>query len=154
MSSPSAPVAEAAPPRKPLPVPSELARPFWDALGRGELRLQRCDGCGHFNHPPRIACPACHGRRFTWTQVEPRGTLYSYTIVHRPPVPAFKADVPYAVALVDIAGTNARLLSNLRAPLASLRVGMPVQVAFEPADGEITLFSFKPAAAARTGEGR
>lgn len=153
MTSPSTDIAEAVPPRKPLPVPTELARPFWEALRHGELRLQQCEACGHFNHPPRIACPGCHGQRFAWTLVEPRGTVYSYTVVHRPPVPAFKADVPYLVALVDITGTNARLLSNLRAPLDSARIGMPVRVVFEPVDADFTLFHFAPSETAHAGEG-
>ncbi len=143
-----------APPAKPLPIPSELAQPFWDALRRNELHLQRCDSCGFFNHPPRICCPQCHGHALTWTKVEPRGTVYSYTIVHRPPVPAFKADVPYAAALVEIVGTNAKLLSNLIAPLDQLRIGMPVEVVFDPVNSNISLFRFRPQAADLTTESR
>jgi uncharacterized OB-fold protein len=131
---------------KPLPEPSALAQPFWAALRNGQLQLQRCTGCGHFNHPPRITCPKCHGKSLVWTEVAPRGTVYSYTIVHRAPMPCFKADVPYAVALVDIEGTPARLLSNLSGPLDQVRVGMPVDVVFERASDEITLFKFAPAA--------
>jgi len=131
---------------KPLPEPSDLAAPFWDALRAGELRLQHCDRCGHFNHPPRISCPKCHGKVFTWTAVAPRGTVYSYTIVHRAPMPAFKPDLPYAVALVDIDGTPVKLLSNLLAPIGTIRIGMPVELVFEPASDEITLFKFAPLA--------
>lgn len=139
----------AAAPPKPLPVPSELARPFWDALKKRELRLQRCDACGFYNHPPRIACPGCHARAFTWAAVKPEGVVYSYTIVHRAPIPAFKADLPYAVALVDIAGTNARLLSNLLPGDEPPRIGMPVELEFEDASEEITLFRFRARAQAK-----
>lgn len=131
---------------KPLPEPSALARPFWAALRNRQLHLQRCTDCGHFNHPPRITCPKCHGKSLAWTQVAPQGTVYSYTIVHRAPMPCFKADVPYAVVLVDIDGTPARLLSNLLAPPAQVHIGMRVDVVFEPASDEITLFKFAPAA--------
>lgn len=131
---------------KPLPEPSDLAQPFWAGLRAGELRLQRCDACGHFNHPPRISCPKCHGKAFTWTAVAPRGTVYSFTIVHRAPMPAFKADLPYAVALVDIEGTPVKLLSNLLAPVGQVHIGMPVELVFEAASDEITLFKFAPAA--------
>lgn len=129
---------------KPLPEPSELALPFWAGLRSGELRLQRCDGCGHFNHPPRISCPKCHGLSFTWTRVAPRGTVYSYTVVHRAPMPAFKADLPYAVALVDIEGTPVKLLSNLLAPVGEVRIGMPVDLVFESVNESMTLFKFVP----------
>jgi uncharacterized OB-fold protein len=142
--SSATPVAAQPLPPKPLPIPSDLARPFWDALRRKELQLQRCDNCGHYNHPPRISCPRCHGHALTWTPVKPEGTVYSYTIVFRPPVPAFKADVPYAVALVDITGTGVKLLSNLDAVPDSLRVDMPVDVVFDAVTPEMSLFRFKP----------
>jgi len=129
---------------KPLPIPSTLARPFWDALRAGELRLQNCRNCGRFNHPPKIVCPRCHGRDFEWKAVEPRGTIYSYTIVHRAPIPAFKAEVPYAVALVDIAGTEVRLLASLAAPLDQISVGLPVTVEFDHVTEEFSLFRFRP----------
>lgn len=91
--------------RKPLPIQSDLARPFWSALRQGELHLQQCARCGHRNHPPKVACPRCHGRDLHWSAVAPFGNVYTSTIVHRAPVPAFRADVRYAVALVDIDGT-------------------------------------------------
>ncbi|GAA5231835.1 hypothetical protein FOZ76_14795 [Verticiella sediminum] len=143
-STSSEPVAAA----KPLPVPSELARPFWQALKHHELRLQQCTACHFYNHPPRIACPRCHGHGFAWTRVRPQGSVYSYTVVHRPPVPAFKEDVPYAVALVDVADTNVRLLSNLLAPLGDLRIGMPVEIVFDDVTPDISLFRFRPCDAA------
>lgn len=141
-------------PAKPIPIPSDLARPFWVALQGKELHLQRCDACGFFNHPPRISCPRCHGHAFTWTQVTPEGTVYSYTIVHRPPVPAFKLEVPYAVALVDITGTNVRLLSNLLATKEELRVGLQVEIVFDDVNHDITLFRFKPKSADNTAGSR
>jgi uncharacterized protein len=130
--------------QKPLPTPTDLARPFWEALRRGQLRLQRCTACGHFNQPPQIICPRCHGRALEWTPVANTGTLYSYTIVHRPPMAAFKADVPYGVGLVDVDGTDTRLLTNILGPVKDLHVGMRVELVFEPASDEITLFKFRP----------
>lgn len=137
-------------PAKPVPVPTPLAQPFWDALKQGEFRLQRCDRCGHCNQPPAIICPRCHGRALTWTKVATTGTLYSYTIVHRPPTAAFKADVPYGVGLIDIDGTDARLMSNVLAPVGDLHVGMRVELVFEKASEDITIFKFKPLAAEAT----
>ena len=131
---------------KPLPEPTALARPFWTALRNRQVHLQLCSVCGHFNHPPRITCPKCHGKAFAWTEVSPSGTVYSYTIVHRAPMPCFKVDVPYVVVLVNIDGTPARLLSNLLALPSQVHIGMRVDVVFEPASDEITLFKFVPAA--------
>ncbi len=131
-------------PAKPVPVPSALAKPFWDALQRHEFMLQRCANCGHCNHPPQLICTRCHSKDVQWTEVAQTGTLYSYTIVHRPPILAYKPDVPYGVGLVDIDGTDARLLSNVLCPPSELRIGMRVQLVFETASEAITLFKFKP----------
>lgn len=130
---------------KPLPVPTPLAAPFWEALRKEELKLQRCADCERYNHPPKIICPKCHGKRFRWEAVAPRGTVYSYTIVHRAPVPAFREEVPYAVALVDIDGTGVRLLASLEVPHDDIRIGMPVEVAFDKVADEFTLFRFRVA---------
>jgi len=32
---------------------------FWDGTARGELRIQRCGGCGALRYPPGPMCPAC-----------------------------------------------------------------------------------------------
>lgn len=130
---------------KPLPMPTPLAAPFWGALREEELKLQRCADCGRYNHPPKIICPKCHGKQFRWEAVAPRGTVYSYTIVHRAPVPAFRDEVPYAVALVDIDGTGVRLLASLEVPLDDIRIGMPVAVAFDKVTDDFTLFRFRAA---------
>ena len=115
-------------PPKPLPHPSILSTPFWEALNKGEFKLQRCTACGYYNHPPKIICPSCHGRKLEWTAVPQTGTVYSYTVVHRPPSAAFKADVPYAVGLVDIDDTNVRLLASLIMPPTEVKVGARVYV--------------------------
>jgi hypothetical protein len=31
---------------RPIPVPNEWTKPFWDAAKRGVLALQRCQTCG------------------------------------------------------------------------------------------------------------
>ena len=142
----SAAPAEAA--AKPIPTPSILAEPFWDALKRGEFVLQRCTACGHHNHPPKIICPKCHAQKLEWAAVARTGTLYSYTIVHRPPTAAFKADVPYAVGLVDVDGTGVRLLSSIVAPLDQVKVGMRLELVFDAVREDFTLFRFRPVAGA------
>lgn len=130
---------------KPLPTPSPLAAPFWAALREGELKLQRCAKCGHYNHPPKIICPKCHGRDMAWSPVAQTGTLYSYTVIYRPPTAAFKQDVPYAVGLVDIDGTDVRLLSSLLVPLDQIKVGMRIKVVFDDVQEDFSLFRFRAA---------
>jgi uncharacterized OB-fold protein len=133
---------------KPLPVPSTLSTPFWEALRRHEFVLQRCCKCGAYNHPPKITCPHCHSLELEWTPVATTGTVYSYTIVHRAPTPAFRDDIPYAVGLVDIDGVGVRLLSSLVMSPGEVRVGMRVKLIFDDVASDFTLFRF-----AKTGNG-
>ncbi len=35
----------------------------WDGTAAGELRIQRCGGCGALRHPPGPMCPACGAAR-------------------------------------------------------------------------------------------
>ena len=75
-----------------------------------------------------------------------RGTLYSFTTVHRPPRPEF--DVPYTVAIVEL-DEGFHMLTNLvDCPPEALRIGLPVEVTFQPMSDEITLPMFRPAATA------
>ena len=74
-----------------------------------------------------------------------RARLYSYVIHHRP-VPGFTP--PYAIAVVELE-EGPRMMTNIidceQIPEA-LVLDMPLEVAFEPLDEEITLPLFRPLA--------
>lgn len=129
---------------KPVPVPSEDSKPYWEAAGRGELKLQRCLDCGAFRFPPAVLCPECSSRSAEWTAVSGRGKVYSYVVFHRAYHPAFAADLPYAVACIELE-EGPRLLSNVvGVGPDGIRCDMPVEVVFEPVSGEISLPKFRP----------
>ena len=44
------------------PVVSPDTEFFWAGTAAGELRIQRCDGCGALRHPPGPRCPSCGTR--------------------------------------------------------------------------------------------
>lgn len=127
---------------KPLPVMNEESRPFWEGCKRHELCLQRCGACGAYVYYPRALCTACHADRLAWQTVSGEGTIYSYTVCHRPAGPAFKADAPYVVALVALK-EGPRMLSNIvTTDPDSVRIGQAVRVTFEDVTDEITLPKF------------
>ena len=68
---------------RPIPVPNEWTKPFWDAARQGVLALQRCQSCGHFQHPPYATCVNCISTDLTFEPVPGKGIIYSYTIMHR-----------------------------------------------------------------------
>jgi flavin reductase (DIM6/NTAB) family NADH-FMN oxidoreductase RutF len=96
---------------KPIPAPTDNTAPFWSGCAAGELRLRKCAACGVFRSPTRMVC-ACGATAAEWTAVSGRGTVFSYTVVHRAPDPAFKAELPYVIAIVAL-DEGGRLMSNL-----------------------------------------
>jgi uncharacterized OB-fold protein len=128
---------------RPLPVLDDDSRPFWAAVRDRSLRVQRCLECRRYVFYPRALCPHCHADRLEWAECSGRGTIYSYTVARRPAGPAFAADVPYVVVLVDL-DEGVRLLSNLvTADVESVRIGARVVVRFEDVTDEVTLPLFE-----------
>lgn len=129
---------------RPLPVPDHESAEFWGRVAAHALALQRCLACRAFRFYPRALCPECLSDRAEWVPVSGRGTVYSFTVCYRPASEAFAAATPYIVALVDLA-EGVRLLTNLVgcAP-AEARVGMPVALGYDDADG-VTLYNVSPA---------
>ena len=75
-----------------------------------------------------------------------RGTVYSFVIMHQVYDPAFKDDVPYNVAAVELE-EGPRLYTNLvDVANAAIRVGMPVSVVYDDVTDGITLVKFRPEA--------
>jgi len=67
-----------------------------------DFHLQRCDACGLLRYPPTTACPWCASPHASWTRVEGKGAVHSYTEVHHAIQPAFKSFTPYLLLLVDL----------------------------------------------------
>jgi uncharacterized OB-fold protein len=90
---------------------------------------------------------ACGATAAEWTAVSGRGTVFSYTVVHRAPDPAFKAELPYVIAIVALE-EGGRLMSNLIGTEPdSVRIGMPVQAVFETVAEGIGVPKFRAAQA-------
>jgi uncharacterized OB-fold protein len=123
---------------------SDAARPFWEATKQRRLVLQWCRACEAPVHYPREACPRCLGTEFEWREASGRGEVYSASVMHRPGNPAMADRVPYVVALVDLE-EGVRLMSNVVgcAP-EEVRVGLPVQVTWEPLSDGRALPLFEP----------
>lgn len=126
----------------PLPRPTPLSRPHWDGCKERVLRVQRCSECGHFVFIPQPICTRCQAEALEWVGSSGRGTVYSYSVVHRPPRPAFA--VPYVVAIVELEEGWHMLTNLVDVVPASVHVGMPVEVAFRPMSDAITLPYFRP----------
>lgn len=129
---------------KPLPRPTEDSAPFWAAARLSELRMQRCAHCELVRFPPSILCPRCLSDDAEWQRLSGRGTVFSWIIVHQSQHPAFNSDVPYNVAIVELA-EGPRLHTNIvGCANQDIHIGMPVEVVFEQVSDDISLVRFRP----------
>ena len=131
-----------------VPVADPWTKPYWDGAAEHRLMIQRCQGCGNYNHPPVFICMKCNDRDATlaFEQVSGRGTVYSWFIAYHAQVGGFEEKTPYLVASVELEEQPRLLLiSNiLDCPYGEVEMGMPVEVVWERANGEITIPQFRP----------
>lgn len=133
---------------RPVPVPNQWTKPFWDAAKRETLAIQRCQSCRHFQHPPYATCLKCMGIDLKFEAVRGTGSIYAYTIMYHTGDKRFAAVVPYASIIVELDDAPGALLaSNLMdAPYTEAKVGRRVEVLFQKLTDDITLPQFRLAA--------
>jgi uncharacterized protein len=130
--------------KKPVPLPSPESARYWQAAREHRLELPRCNACGKLWFPPSQSCPHCLAADFAWTEVAGVGKVFSFVTYHRVYHPAFAQDVPYVVALVELA-EGPRLLTNIVgvAPEAVV-CDMPVKVVFDDFEEGVSVPKFAP----------
>ena len=139
---------------RPIPVPNEWTKPFWEAAKRGVLELQRCQSCGHFQHPPYATCTQCVVDGPEIRAGARRGTIYAYTIMYHTGDKRFASAVPYASIIVELDDAPGALMAGnlLEAEYTEAKVGRRVEVVFEKLNDDITLPQFRLAPTTRPGE--
>jgi uncharacterized OB-fold protein len=148
LQAPSAPST----PVKPVPVPDEASEPFFAGALLGRLMLLRCPECGTFQSPTgylrapvRPRCVACFSAGLAWAPASGRATLYTFAIMHQLYDPAFAAELPYNLAVVETE-EGARLTSQVvDCANDELRIGMPLVAVFERVSPDVAVPKFRPA---------
>lgn len=129
---------------KPLPSPDADSQAYWGALKEGRLLLQHCRACGHKQVYQQTLCRQCGAEELVHEQASGRGTVHSFSVVHRAPGPAFKQDTPYAVLLVELE-EGPRMISSLaEADPMSIDFGLAVELVCERLEGGVVLPRFRP----------
>jgi len=111
----------------PLPAVNFL---YFDEVGNAYLKGARCIDCAAVAPGDRLVCNACGARaRMESVRLSERGTLYSYTIVHRS-FPGVKT--PFIAVIVDLDGGGALkgTLLGVKEDPREIRYGMPVKVVY------------------------
>lgn len=132
-----------------LPNPAPYIAPemkgFWAATAEGRLTMPKCDDCSLYVWYPRPFCPACGSTNVTWTDVSGKGTVYTFTIVHRSGVPGYREAGPYVIAYVELE-EGVKVMTNIVGiDPEQVTVGMPVSVVFNDTEQGNALFRFQPA---------
>lgn len=115
----------------PAPVVNADSAPYWEGARDNKLLLQRCSDCGTLRFFPRYLCTECGSDDTGWVEAAGRGTVHSFTVVHRAAFPEFQERTPYVVALVDLE-EGPRMMSNIvGADALDVAIGDAVTVEFE-----------------------
>jgi uncharacterized OB-fold protein len=119
----------------PIPVAEHdgLSAPYWSGLRDRRLLVQRCRHCQTWQFGPEWICHHCHAFDPDWSEVEPRGRIFSWERVWHPSHGALKNHGPYVAVLVELphAG-NVRMVGNLLGdPMQRVVIGTAVEGAFE-----------------------
>lgn len=130
--------------QRPMPVPTPVTRPFWDALREHRIQLQQCADCHRWIWYPRARCQHCGGGSLHWREISGRGRLYSFCVTTVPTAPVFADELPQRLAIIELE-EGVRLTSTLVGVVddAGLRVGMAVRPHFDDS-GPATLLRFEP----------
>lgn len=112
--------------------------PFWQAANAKRLTAQHCTSCGSWNFPALPVCPGCLEQTLEWADVAQEGTVHSFAVYHRAFHPAFKEDLPYAVAIVETP-EGVRFTGRISGHHEGLSVGSKVRTTFLKATEDFTL---------------
>lgn len=116
--------------RRPRPPVEGWAGFFWRSGDDGRLRIQRCEDCDHFIHPPMPVCPQCASLSVSPSVVSGKGTIRCFTVNEHSWYPGMAP--PYVVAEVELDEQDDLLLmtSIVDCPVEKVRNTMRVEVRF------------------------
>ena len=118
---------------KPVPVPDDVTKPFWDAANEKRLVAQFCHTCDRYQHPPERRCAKCGEEKLAFRQLSGRGTIYSWQVMHDTRIGLMQEYQPFIIAVVECdESPDVWHLTNLpgSAP-GQFEIGDPVTVEFE-----------------------
>ncbi len=133
-------------PKKLLPADVVLDardKEFWDAAARHQLVLHQCQVCKKHYWP--ASCCLDHGiEHMKWVPARGKGVLFTYTIYYRPLNPAWRDDVPYNFAVVELAEGPFMFGNIVGCANDDLKCGMPLEVVFDDVAPGVAVPKFKP----------
>lgn len=138
-------MTESAAAQKPQPKMTPGAEHYWQSATDEQFVLPQCGDCDEIFFYPRVWCPKCFSQNLKWYKASGRGKVYSFSVIHQAPFPAYKGDVPYVLAIIALEEGPHMMSNVLNCDPDSVLVEMPVEVTFE-IRGEMKIPQFQPAA--------
>jgi uncharacterized OB-fold protein len=129
---------------RPLPMPTPVSQPFFDAARERRLVLPHCPRDGFFFYP-RSHCPGCLSKDWEWREASGRGEVHAFTIDRVGHDPALAPDAPFAIAVVDLEEGPRMPARIVGCEVDDVRVGMPVEAVYEDIE-DATIVRFRPRA--------
>ena len=128
--------------QRPMPEIDTDAAAFWKGARADKLMIQRCTACGHHQHYARPFCVVCRSDAVEMVQASGRGSVYSFTVIHRGPYD--DVETPYVVGLIRHEEGPTILSNVIGCEPASVRCDMAVEVSFHRLNDEVVLPVFGP----------
>jgi uncharacterized protein len=128
---------------RPMPKLDNSSSEFWLRCRQGRLSVQRCTQCEHLQFYPRLICGECGGDP-ELIDVSGKGTVYTYTVVRRNGAPAFRDEVPYVLAMIELAEGPMMMGNITQCQPDEVSIGMPVVVDFVPASDDVGIPQWLP----------
>jgi len=111
-----------------VPKPFGLDAEFFRlAIETGKVHIQRCNACGHHQHPPRMFCARCTSDDLAFVPTANEGGVYSWTVSHFTTDPGWVEDMPYATVVVEL-DEGPRLVGAWSGDPADLAIGLRVHI--------------------------
>src|SRR5712672_833990 len=119
------------------PQPNPETQAFWKAAEEGKLMIGKCTACGAMHYYPRAICPFCFSDKTELQQAAGNGTVYTYSVMRRAPV-------PYAIAYVTLNEGPTMMNNIVDCDLARFPTGPAGKVVFKPSGGGPPVPMFAP----------
>ncbi len=104
--------------------------------GDFELLGIHCKSCGEVIFGLHPLCPNCSSPDYEHINLEKKGRIRNYTILHVPPHQDWKGPVPYVVAEIELPGgaVTTTQLVDIDPIETKIDIGMPVEIGLREAD--------------------
>jgi uncharacterized OB-fold protein len=100
------------------------------SMSKGKMIAAKCCKCGTIQFPPRPLCHNCFSTEFETLEIQPKGKLLSYTIIHVAPT-QFQSMAPYAVGILQL-DHGLKIPGMIRKlPVEQVKIGLTFKIAFE-----------------------